>query len=259
MRGRYTKTITPEMVKAHVEYDSETGELRWKRRPEKDNFLRTWNTRFAGKPAFDSIAPRGDRYYASGRLFGNLILAHAIAWVIHYGVWPTGDIDHISGNTLDNRICNLREVSRTDNARNMTISSRNTSGVVGVCYNTLRDKWDAHIHVDYRRLHLGHFASFEDAVKARKMAEKKYGFADNHGRDKMTLDDMVLDMEKIRAKVSENRTRKPYVKLQAQQVLEIVQSTECKYMLAKRYKVTDRTIRNIRAGRSRSDITGIAA
>ena len=49
---------------------------------------------------------------------GNIVCAHRLAWVLHYGAWPVGVIDHINRDRADNRIVNLRDVTPTENARN---------------------------------------------------------------------------------------------------------------------------------------------
>ena len=57
---------------------------------------------------------------------------------------------------------------------NTRLKSNNTSGVTGVNWDKRYNKWEARIKKDYKQIHLGYFNDFEDAVKARKDAEKKY-------------------------------------------------------------------------------------
>ena len=59
--------------------------------------------------------------------------AHNLVWEIHTGRKVTKIIDHIDGNPFNNKIDNLREVDFTSNARNVQLSPRNKTGVVGVC------------------------------------------------------------------------------------------------------------------------------
>ena len=77
-------------------------------------------------------------------------------------------IDHINGNTLDNRIKNLRLCSHKENMRN-----RKTSGFKGVS-KTLSGKYRARITVDRKEIHLGSFNTKEDAAKAYNDAATKY-------------------------------------------------------------------------------------
>lgn len=83
-------------------------------------------------------------------------------------------IDHINHNTLDNRKCNLREVTNAENLRNGKLRKTNKSGVVGVFFDKTRNKWIASITVDYKNIYLGRYDCIEDAIKARKEAEEKY-------------------------------------------------------------------------------------
>lgn len=83
-------------------------------------------------------------------------------------------VDHINGDVTDNRKSNLRITNKYRNAQNRKIPSNNTSGVKGVNFNKGMGKWVARIGYFGKRIHLGAFDNFEDAVKARKEAEKKY-------------------------------------------------------------------------------------
>lgn len=59
--------------------------------------------------------------------------AHRLAWIMTYGSWPEGFIDHINGVPADNRIENLREASRHINGQNQRLPSvNNTTGFLGV-------------------------------------------------------------------------------------------------------------------------------
>ncbi|WP_446719173.1 HNH endonuclease signature motif containing protein [Halocynthiibacter sp. C4] len=107
--------------------------------------------------------------------------AHRVIWAMFYGRWPAKDIDHINGDRTDNRISNLRHVSRAENARNSSRSSANTSGRTGVYKVKKSGKWNARIRVDGRFINLGFFKEFEAACAARAVAESKYGFSARHG------------------------------------------------------------------------------
>ena len=88
-------------------------------------------------------------------------------------------VDHINHNDkknrgLDNRKCNLRLVTRSQNGQNSMTSIRNTSGVKGVSWNKKNQKWKAYISVNKLKIELGWFENKNDAIKARKEAEIKY-------------------------------------------------------------------------------------
>lgn len=93
------------------------------------------------------------------------------------GVEDTSFIDHINHDGLDNRKVNLRIVTRSENGMNNSVSSRSKSGVIGVSYESKRNrlsKWRAYISVDKKQIDLGYFENLEDAIVARLTAEKEY-------------------------------------------------------------------------------------
>ena len=83
-------------------------------------------------------------------------------------------VDHINGNTLDNRKCNLRIVTPTQNNMNTKIRIDNTSGCKGVGWHKPKNKWRVRITVDKKTIELGYFDDKEEAIKCRKEAEEKY-------------------------------------------------------------------------------------
>jgi len=95
--------------------------------------------------------------------------------------WPE-QIDHINGVRSDNRMVNLRSVSRKENGRNQKKPVTNKSGMPGVRWGKVIGKWTSCIVVDRKIICLGSYRHFEDAAAAKKLAEKHYGFHENHGR-----------------------------------------------------------------------------
>ena len=83
-------------------------------------------------------------------------------------------IDHINHRRNDNRKCNLRTVTHSQNQMNKGLRSNNTSGVTGVYLNKRDGKWGSYISINKKRIYLGFFNNFDDAVRARKEAEDKY-------------------------------------------------------------------------------------
>lgn len=84
------------------------------------------------------------------------------------------EVDHINGNTFDNRRSNLRLVTRQENMMNTKRRENNTSGKKGVYFRQDTNKWSAEIVYNKQHFSLGCFNTFEEAVKAREEAEAKY-------------------------------------------------------------------------------------
>ena len=82
-------------------------------------------------------------------------------------------VDHINGNKLDNRRCNLRLCKHIDNSHNMKTFSTNTSGHTGV-YKQKNGKYASTIVVNYNKIHLGVYDSFEEACNAYDLAKVKH-------------------------------------------------------------------------------------
>lgn len=83
-------------------------------------------------------------------------------------------VDHKKHKTNDNRKSELRKCSNSENSFNKAMLNSNKSGCTGVWWNEQRQKWEAYIKAGRKKIHLGRFNDFDDAVKARKIAEEKY-------------------------------------------------------------------------------------
>lgn len=83
-------------------------------------------------------------------------------------------VDHINGNTLDNRKENLRICHRSKNPKNSSIYKNNTSGCKGITWMKRLNKWQVSIQVDKKSIYLGIYDNLNDAIEVRKQAEIKY-------------------------------------------------------------------------------------
>lgn len=81
-------------------------------------------------------------------------------------------VDHINRNTLDNRKINLRVCTIQENLRNQKRPNSKT-GYTGVAI-AYKGKYSAQIKINYKKIHLGIFNTIEEALKARRLAEKQY-------------------------------------------------------------------------------------
>ncbi len=156
------ENITPELLCQLLRYEPKTGKLFW-----KDSNLEAFTSNRKG--------------YRVGAVNKFMFSAHRVAWAMHYGEWPNGQIDHINHIRNDNRIENLRDISPHENSKNLGLSTRNKSGFSGVRYKKNINKWESFIHHNFKYYWLGNFDKIEDAVNARNLAKINFGFHDNHG------------------------------------------------------------------------------
>jgi HNH endonuclease/AP2 domain len=84
------------------------------------------------------------------------------------------EIDHIDNNKSNNCRSNLRSVTHLKNMQNIGIARNNTSGFKGVSYNKHARKWQVRININRRNTYIGIFDTFEDACRARILAEQQY-------------------------------------------------------------------------------------
>lgn len=164
--------MTQKELKQLVSYDKSTGIFTW----IKSNKYTKYNE---GKEVGGIDKSTG---YKTAFINGKKYRQHRLAWLYVYGEMPKQLIDHINHDRADNRICNLREVNRSENSRNQKIAKNNTSGIMGVYYLKKTKRWYAQIRIYGKLNHLGYFKNKVDAIKARKDAEKKNNFHKNHGQ-----------------------------------------------------------------------------
>lgn len=154
--------LTQSYVRELFNYDPITGKLTWKvlrqgaRIGEEVGTL-TPKGRVAG---IDSYRYRVSR----------------IIWLWVYNYWPEGPpnevVDHIDLNPFNNRLNNLRLQTTKQNARNRGVNINNVARTAGIKRHY--EKYMARITVDGKTIYLGLFPTLEEAVEARKQAEKEY-------------------------------------------------------------------------------------
>lgn len=128
--------------------------------PDSGIITRLSTGRQAGSPnaaGYLTVSIKGKNYYA-----------HRIAYLLFYGDIPSGQVDHINGLKSDNRICNLRIATASQNKFNEGLRSTNTTGFKGVYWHKKAGKWSAGIRHNGKQIHLGLFIKKADAIKARK-------------------------------------------------------------------------------------------
>jgi len=156
-----------ELLKSLLNYDPKTG-------------LFTHKNSHAAIKAGDAAGNTCDRGYVRISIKNKMYLAHRLAWLYVYGSCPV-QIDHIDQNKTNNVINNLRNVDNKTNGKNRKLGKNNKSGCYGVRWLDTRGKWRSGITNNNKAIDLGYFNDFFEAVCARKSAENKCGFHENHG------------------------------------------------------------------------------
>jgi hypothetical protein len=160
--------LTQDELKRLYTYNPETGEFI--RNLQRGKYMPGEIANHTNHHGYIIIGHRQKKYQA-----------HRLAWLYMTGGWPDGEIDHINHIRTDNRWCNLRVVTNQQNRKNASIPKDNKSGAIGVIWHKANKKWLAYIRVNKKQICLGYYRSKESAKKARRIAEKQYGFHENHG------------------------------------------------------------------------------
>jgi hypothetical protein len=111
--------------------------------------------------------------YRQIQLDRKLYQAHRIVFAMTYGRWPVLGLDHINRNKTDNRPGNLREATGSQNLQNQGITSRNASGIKGVCWATKQKRWMAYIRINKKIKHLGLYLHDELELAELVVAEAR--------------------------------------------------------------------------------------
>lgn len=160
-------TLTQDNVRTLLDYDPDSGELRWRHRADRDH---SWNMRFGGEIC-GAVLSHG---YRSLNLSGKVMLVHRIIWLWMTGEWPHKQVDHINGVRTDNRWSNLRMATQQQNSANQGLRSNNKSGVKGVSWDKRKKVWVAMITVAGKVKRIGSSRSKEEATAMRRAAEAEY-------------------------------------------------------------------------------------
>jgi hypothetical protein len=156
-------------LKSILDYDPDTGEFRYKINICNRNTIGS----IAGYLKIDQKNPNNNYYKI--QINGNKYSLHRIAYYYVTGIDPAEkEIDHINGNTLDNRFDNLRLATHANNCKNVKKHKDNTSGFKGVSWHKRIKKWQVRIRANNKLIHLGYYNSKFYAALVYARAAKHY-------------------------------------------------------------------------------------
>lgn len=153
------QTLTHSSLTELISYNKESGIFTW--------LVNRNKTRIG-----DTCGHKSSQGYVRICLNYKMYLAHRLAWFYVTKTWPDQQIDHINGVRDDNRFCNLRDVSNSENQQNQTRAQKDSaSGLLGVYRNG--ENWKAVICINQCNTHLGTYATKELAYEAYLVAKRE--------------------------------------------------------------------------------------
>jgi hypothetical protein len=153
--------ISQDELKELLDYNPETGIFVWKKHLKQSNKYEGDLAGCLHGGGYIAIQIKGIRYYA-----------HRLAWLYMYGKFPEKELDHINRVKSDNRISNLREVTRSQNMRNVGIRQDNTSGETHISFRMDRGKYRVSVTENGCFKSLGHFKTIEEAKNVLDVYKK---------------------------------------------------------------------------------------
>lgn len=153
--------ITQERLHELLSYDEETGV-----------FIR--KVRTSTRIKVGDIAGYKNQGYILISLDNKIYSAHRLVWLYVHGFFPDKGIDHVNGDRMDNRLCNLRLATQSQNLANQGVSKGNKSGLKGVYWSGRIGRWIAMCRVNGKQHYLGSYDTSDKASWAYKRFAKKH-------------------------------------------------------------------------------------
>ena len=156
--------LTFEVLKEFLSYDENTGEFIWIKKPGR------------GRSVGSTAGTVNGNGYVQITFKGKIYLAHRLAWLYVYGVWPNR-LYHRDRIRHHNWISNLREASQSQNVFHTKRTIQTVTGARGV-QRAHDGKYRATIYHQRKKINLGRYTTIEEAKAAydKKAAELFPGY-----------------------------------------------------------------------------------
>lgn len=224
------ESLSVERLRELLDYDAETGVFTWR--------VRTGPMCRLDQPAGSITSSGYRRIVIDGRSY----LASHLAWLHSYETPPTKTVDHKNRIKTDDRIENLREATRSEQARNRRGTSTNTSGFKGASrFNKKYQnaKFRSTITVDGKRIFLGLFQTAEEAHAAYCKASELHGeFAHTEGPATPTMAPETYQVHhELDCKM--RKSPDPIHRMAIQLLMELIQNHRPAKFIARQVKVLE--------------------
>ena len=160
---KFREGITAEELRSILDYDQKTGIFTHRDGP----FRRNKAGQIAG-----SVSDQGRKRYYVISVKRKIYTAHRLAWLYMTGEWPKKQIDHINGDSLDNRIVNLREATDSQNRVNSPAYVHSKTGQRGIHVHAC-GRYRVQLQKDNKPIHIGYFDTLNSAIEARDVAYRE--------------------------------------------------------------------------------------
>jgi len=142
-----------------IKYDPDTG-------------VGTWIASPGNQVKSQTVAGCYSGGYLSITYKHKIYKGHRLFWYLQTKEDPGHlTVDHIDQNKANNKFCNLRLATQTQQKQNIIIHKNNTTGVRGIRWREHLQRYEARIALDGKRIQLGSFKTFNEAVAARQAKE----------------------------------------------------------------------------------------
>ena len=174
------KNLSVSFVCSVLTYDPISGIFTWNKRHGEGRGVNIFNKLYAGLPAGSIVSSNKSKTsYIAIKINGKSYKAHRLAFLF-MGENIPDEVDHLDHNGTNNKWSNLRPSNRLDNQKNLPRLKSNKTGVIGVNWHKSANKWQARaVDCNGKRIDLGRYDLFEDAVNARKKYEVVFKYYQN--------------------------------------------------------------------------------